>query len=54
MDEIPSELLKEGGQTIVKELFVLLDKCWTKERVTGEWKRGVIVKQPGKTAKGCV
>uniref|UniRef100_A0A7I4Z1I1 Reverse transcriptase domain-containing protein n=1 Tax=Haemonchus contortus TaxID=6289 RepID=A0A7I4Z1I1_HAECO len=48
IDEIPAELLKAGGSTMVKKLTELYNRCWNGGEVPEDWRKGVIVKLPKK------
>ena len=47
-DNIPAEVLKEGGSSIVDQLHYLLNQIWTTEEIPTEWKKGLLVKLPKK------
>ena len=48
IDEIPAELLKNGGETLIYKLTNLCNLCWGKQHVPEDWKKGVIIKLPKK------
>lgn len=41
-DEVVAEVLKKGGDNIVKALHMLCEKVWTEETLPTDWTRGVI------------
>ena len=43
IDQIPEELIKEGGKTILLEVHKLLISIWNKEELPEEWKESIIV-----------
>lgn len=48
LDEIAAELLKHGGDGLVRELTNLLNSCWWRKCVPEDWRTGVIIKIPKK------
>ena len=48
MDELTAELLKHGGETLAEELTYLFNLIWQAEDVSGDRRRGAIVKLPKK------
>uniref|UniRef100_A0A7I4YBN1 Rna-directed dna polymerase from mobile element jockey-like n=1 Tax=Haemonchus contortus TaxID=6289 RepID=A0A7I4YBN1_HAECO len=48
IDDIPSELLKAGGSTMMEKLMELYNRCWSGLEVPEDWRKGVIVKLPEK------
>ncbi|XP_053504574.1 probable RNA-directed DNA polymerase from transposon BS isoform X2 [Ictalurus furcatus] len=48
LDQISAEMLKAGGDEVVRVLTTLLNDCWHMERVPNDWRQGVIVKLPKK------
>ena len=47
-DQIPAELLKCKCNGMIQKLVHLFNLCWTKEQVSEEWRKGLIVKLPKK------
>ena len=47
-DGIRAELIKYGGETVVRELTKLCNSIWTAGRVPEEWKEGIIIPIPKK------
>ena len=43
IDEIPAELIKEGGRTICYQIHKLIVSVWNKEELPEEWKESIIV-----------
>ena len=43
IDQIPAELIKEGGRTIVCEIHKLIISVWNKQELPDEWKEPIIV-----------
>ena len=43
IDQIPAELIKEGGRTICWEIHKLTNSIWEKEKLPEEWKESIIV-----------
>jgi hypothetical protein len=41
-DQIPAELIKEGGKELKKVTYELISKIWEEEIVSYEWKCGII------------
>ncbi len=46
-DQIPAELLKHGGTSMIQVLTQLMNRCW-EEQIPDEWCQGMIVKLPKK------
>jgi len=42
-DQIPAEMIKEGGRTIHSEIHKLINSIWNKEKLPAEWKESIIV-----------
>ena len=42
-DQIPAELIKEGGRTIRIEIHKLINSIWNKEELSEDWKESIIV-----------
>jgi len=42
IDQIPAELIKEGGKTICCEIHKLIISIWNKEELPEEWKESII------------
>ena len=42
-DEIPAELLKNGGEVLEKEIYRLIKEIWNKERLPTKWQKGIII-----------
>jgi hypothetical protein len=42
MDQIPAELIKEGGTELKKVIYELILKIWAEEIILHEWKYGII------------
>ncbi len=47
-DQIPAELLKHGGTSMIQVLTQLMNRCWEEEQIPDEWCQGMIVKLPKK------
>ena len=43
IDQIPAELIMEGGRTIRYQIYKLLFSFWNKEELPEEWKQSIIV-----------
>ena len=43
IDQIPAELIKEGGRTIRYQIHKLIVSVWNKEELPEEWKESIIV-----------
>jgi len=43
IDQIPADLIKEGGRTIRSEIHKLIISIWNKEELPKKWKESVIV-----------
>ena len=43
IDQIPAELIKEGGRTIRYQIHKLIVSIWNKEELPKEWKESIIV-----------
>ena len=43
VDQIPAELIKEGGRTIGYQIHKLIVSVWKKEELPVEWKESIIV-----------
>ena len=43
IDQIPAELIKEGGRTIRYQIHKLTLSIWNKEELPEEWKESIIV-----------
>ena len=43
IDQIPTELIKEGGRTIRYHIHKLIVSIWNKEELPEEWKQSIIV-----------
>ena len=43
IDQIPAELIKEGGRTIRYQIHKLIFCIWNKEKLPEEWKEWIIV-----------
>jgi hypothetical protein len=41
-DTIPSELIKSGGDSLIKCIYELIRKIWMQEELPDEWKRSII------------
>jgi hypothetical protein len=51
-DQIPSELIRAGGETLCSEIHKLICSVWIKEELPQHWKESIIVpiyKNGGKT-----
>ena len=48
LDNITSEMLKNGGECSMESLTSLLNNCWQHQIVPEEWRKGMIVKPPKK------
>jgi hypothetical protein len=42
IDTIPSELIKFGGESLMKRICELIRKIWIQEQIPDEWKRSII------------
>jgi len=45
-DNIPPEVLKEGGPALIDRLHKLLNLVWTSGELPADWKKGLLVKLP--------
>jgi hypothetical protein len=43
IDQIPAELIKEGGSTIRCAIHKLIIAIWNKEKLHGEWRESIIL-----------
>ena len=43
IDQIPAELIKEGGRTIRYQIHKLIVSIWNKEELPEDWKESIIV-----------
>ena len=43
IDQIPADLIKEGGRTIRYQIHKLIVSIWNKEELSEEWKESIIV-----------
>jgi hypothetical protein len=43
IDQIPAELIKEGGGKIRYEIHELINSIWNKEELREEWKKSINV-----------
>ena len=43
IDQIPAEMIKEGGRTIRDEIHELIISIWNKEELPEEWKESIII-----------
>ena len=41
-DQIPTELIKEGGRTIRYQIHKLIVSIWNKEELPEEWKESIV------------
>ena len=48
LDNITSEMLKNGGECLIESLTLLLNNCWQHQLVPKEWRKRMIVKLPKK------
>ena len=44
IDEVNAEMLKNGGDCLIRQLTRLLNECWKQQAVPDEWRKGIIVK----------
>ena len=51
LDEIPAELLKQGGEPVTEALTELFNKIWHAEEIPEEWREGIIIPL---SKKGCL
>jgi hypothetical protein len=42
-DQIPSELIQAGGETLLSEIHKLINSVWNKEELPDQWKESIIV-----------
>jgi hypothetical protein len=42
-DQIPTELIKAGGETLYSEIYRLICCIWNKEELPQQWKESIIV-----------
>jgi hypothetical protein len=42
-DQIPTELIKAGGETLYSEIHRLICSMWNKEELPQQWKESIIV-----------
>jgi hypothetical protein len=47
-DEIPGELLKHGGDSIIDQYHCICNNIWQKESIPEEWTKSIIVTMPKK------
>ena len=50
LENITSDMLKNGGECLIESLTSLLNNCWLQQLVPEEWKKGMIVKIPKKAS----
>jgi hypothetical protein len=50
-DQIPSELIKAGGEILYSEIYILISSIWNKEESSQQWKEYIIVPIPKKGVK---
>ena len=43
IDQIPAELVKAGGSTVLSAIHKLIIAIWNKEELPGKWKESIIV-----------
>ena len=43
IDQIPAELIKEGGRTIRYQIHKFIVSIWNKDELPEEWKESIIV-----------
>jgi hypothetical protein len=43
-DQIPSQLVQAGGETLWSEIYELIDSIWNKEELDDQWKESVIIR----------
>jgi len=43
LDEIPAELLKQGGEPVAEVLTELFNHIWHAEEIPEEWREGIII-----------
>ena len=46
IDNIPPDVLKEGGAEIINQLHNIFNKIWASEISPTEWKKGLLIKIP--------
>jgi len=51
LNEIPAELLKQGGEPVAEVLTELFNHIWHAEEIPEEWREGIIIPLP---KKGCL
>jgi hypothetical protein len=52
-DDIPTELIQAGGETLLSAINKLINSIWNKEELPDQWKESIIVsvhKMDDKTA----
>jgi hypothetical protein len=42
-DEIPTELIQAGGETLLSAIYKLINSVWNKEQLPDQWKESIIV-----------
>ena len=47
-DRVSADMLKAGGEIIVRPLVELFEGIWEKEDIPSDWKTGLIIKLPKK------
>ena len=47
-DRVSADMLKAGGEIIVRTLIEVFEGIWEKEEIPSDWKTGLIVKLPKK------
>jgi len=53
IDQIPTELIKAGGRTILSEIHTLINSLGNNEELPEEWKESIIVPIYGRVMKDC-
>ena len=43
INQIPAELIKEGGRTLCLQIHKLITSIWEREKLPEEWKESIIV-----------
>jgi hypothetical protein len=41
-DQVPAELIKDGGKQLILVIYVLMSKIWNEEVTPREWKYGIM------------
>jgi hypothetical protein len=42
-DQIPAELIQEGDEILLSEIYKLINSIWNKEELPDQWKEAIIL-----------